>query len=341
MPPTLTACAEGLSALGQLTWPDLWGAQTSPYPNEPVFVEPVILEVLLSPGASVMAFVWGALWASFCNVLIWRIPRGERVGVDRSRCGSCGARIAWYDNVPIFSYLLLRGRCRSCKAKYSARYFVVELVGGILSFALYMMHVVVPLMAGGGTEGLFAWQLYLLLSLALLVVTYIDLDAWFIPDEVVLPVGLVGLIVAGVRPAWLGVGLIEAAVAGLVGWGLVAALRWLYLKTRGIEALGLGDGKLLFMVGAFTGPFGLVWTLGAGALQGLLVSIPMLALGKDIANSDLQEVHGDDPELGEEDPEDGVMGRRVPFGPFLALAAMEFVLLCPQLELLFEWFLYG
>lgn len=317
------------------------GSSAPPYPETPVFVDPTILTLLLSPAAQVVAFIWGLLWGSFCNVLIWRIPRGERVGWDRSRCGHCEAQIAWYDNIPLVSYLLLRGRCRQCKTRFSARYFVVELVGGVLSFALYMMHVVVPLMAGGGTDGLFAWQLWFVFSMALVVVTYVDLDAWIIPDEVVLPVGVVGLIVAGLRPAWLGVSLVEGLVAGLVGWALVAGLRWLYLKTRGIEALGLGDGKLLFMVGAFTGPFGLVWTLGAGALQGLLVSIPTLAFGGRIANSELEDVHGDDPELGQEDPDDGVMGQRVPFGPFLALAAFELVLLRPQLERVFDWLLYG
>src|SRR5690606_39513162 len=103
--------------------------------------------------------------------------------------------------------------------------------------------------------------------------------------------------------------------------------------------LGLGDAKLLLMVGAFTGPVGLAWTLGAGALQGLLISIPLLRSGKQVANSDLQEVHGDDPTLGEDDP-DRLLGQRVPFGPFLALAALEFVLLRDTLALWARGWLY-
>jgi leader peptidase (prepilin peptidase)/N-methyltransferase len=124
----------------------------------------------------------------------------------------------------------------------------------------------------------------------------------------------------------LGIGAIEAVAAGAGGYLLFAAIRWFYLRFRGIEGLGLGDAKLLLMVGAFCGFRGLVWCIGAGALQGLLVSVPMLLLGRNVANSDLQEIHGEDPVLGEEDPHAGVMGRRVPFGPFLALAGLEYVL---------------
>jgi leader peptidase (prepilin peptidase)/N-methyltransferase len=121
------------------------------------------------------------------------------------------------------------------------------------------------------------------------------------------------------------------------GLALVVGIRWLYLKFRGIEAIGLGDGKLLLMIGIFGGPMAVAWALGAGALQGLLVSIPMLLTGRNPANSDLQEVHGEDPTLGEEDPDAGVMGKRVPFGPFLALAGLEWVLLRRQIEALFGW----
>jgi leader peptidase (prepilin peptidase)/N-methyltransferase len=91
------------------------------------------------------------------------------------------------------------------------------------------------------------------------------------------------------------------------------------------------------MIGIFGGPMAIAWALGAGALQGLLVSVPMLLTGRNPANSDLQEVHGDDPTLGEEDPDAGVMGMRVPFGPFLALAGLEWVLLRRQIEELFGW----
>lgn len=310
-------------------------------PRVPVSVDPELLGILLAPWMRVVAFVWGALWGSFANVVIYRIPRDLSIVRPRSRCGNCEKTIAWYDNIPIISYLLLKGQCRHCKASFGVRYLVVELLSGVLCFALYMLTVVAPLMQGGGTEGLITWQLSFLFCMALLVITYTDLDLWIIPNEVVLPVGLLGLGVALYDSSFLEVEPADAAIAAAMGYGLILGVHLLYKKLRGIEAIGLGDGKLLFMVGAFTGTPGLAWTIGAGALQGLLVSVPMLLLGKTVANTDLQEVHGDDPELGEEDPDAGVMGVRVPFGPFLALAAFEYVMLKPQLLGLWDWMLTG
>jgi leader peptidase (prepilin peptidase)/N-methyltransferase len=310
-------------------------------PRVPVSVDPELLSILLNPWMRVAAFVWGALWGSFANVVIYRIPRDLSIVKPRSRCGSCETPIAWYDNIPIISFLLLRGHCRHCKATFGIRYLVVELLSGVLCFALYMLTVVTPLMQGGGAEGLFTWQLSFLFCMALLVITYTDLDLWIIPNEVVLPVGVIGLGVALYDSSWMGVEAADAAVAAALGYGLILAVHLVYKKWRGIEAIGLGDGKLLFMVGAFTGTPGLAWTIGAGALQGLLVSVPMLLTGRDVANTDLQEVHGDDPDLGEEDPDAGVMGVRVPFGPFLALAAFEYVMLKPQLLDLWGWLMTG
>lgn len=294
-------------------------------PMAPAAVDPILVSVLLAPAASLGAFVWGALWGSFANVVIWRVPRGLSVVSPRSACTACGAPVAWYDNLPIASFLALRGRCRRCGEPLALRYLVVEVIGAVLSFTLYMMHVVRPLVEGGA-PGIGAWLLWFVFGLGLVIVTYTDLDLWIIPSEVVLPMAALGLGAAALSPSTLGVGVVEAAVAGGAAYGLVAGLRWLYLRFRGIEALGLGDAKLLLMVGAFMGAGGVIWTVAAGAIQGLLVAVPLLLLGKRVAHSDLQEVHGDDPELGEEDPADGVMGARVPFGPFLAVAALEFML---------------
>lgn len=302
-----------------------------------VHVDPIWVEVLLSGWMRIAAFVWGTLWGSFANVVIWRLPQeGLSIIKPGSHCGSCGKPVAWYDNIPVVSYLILRGRCRHCETQFGIRYLVVELLAGVLSFALYMRFVVTPMISGGGMDGLWAWLAWFVFCVALLIVTYTDLDVWIIPDEVVLPLGAIGMLMAWLVPEVLGVEIIDSVVAAGLGFGLIWLVRWVYLKWRNIEAMGLGDGKLLFMVGAFCGPTGLAWTLGAGALQGLLVSIPMMMLGKDVANTDLHEVHGDDPELAE-DPDGGVMGRRVPFGPFLALAALEFVLLRPQIDNLIAW----
>ncbi|MCA9692532.1 MAG: prepilin peptidase [Nannocystaceae bacterium] len=305
-------------------------------PVAPVAVDPVLVRVLMGPWAGALAFLWGLLWGSFANVVIWRLPRDQSVTRPRSRCGGCGKRIAWYDNIPIVSYLVLRGRCRACGQKISLRYLFVEVVGGILSFTLYTQLVLGPLLAGGAPQ-LAAWLLWFAFALALIIITYTDLDFWIIPNAVVLPLCAVGLGVAAFDPEILGVALVDAAVAAAVGYLVIAGIRWIYLKRRNIEALGLGDGKLLAMVGAFCGSSGLLWTITAGAIQGLVLSVPLLLLGRSVANRSLEEVHGDDPELGEEDPAAGVMGVRVPFGPFLALAALEFMLLRAPIRSLLAW----
>jgi leader peptidase (prepilin peptidase) / N-methyltransferase len=297
----------------------------------PVSVDPFVLEVLLSPWARVLAFVWGTLWGSFANVVIHRVPQGLSVLRPRSRCPACGTPIAGWDNIPVVSYLVLRGRCRACGEPFSLRYLMVELLAGVLSFALYMKLVHVPLVAGGG-PAVVAWMLWFAFALALLVVAYIDLDCWIIPDAIVLPMAALGVGLAFAWPAGLGVSGLEALLAAALGYGLFAGIRLLYLRWRGIEALGLGDAKLLLMVGAFVGLPGLVWCVGAGAVQGLLISVPLLLLGRRVANSDLHEVHGEDPELPPEDADGAVTGRRVPFGPFLALAALEYVMLRDAIE---------
>ena len=300
---------------------------------ELVELNPVLVKALMAPWAPWMAFLWGTLWGSFANVAIWRLPRGLSVVRPGSACPACETPIAWYDNIPVLSYLLLRGRCRRCGEPFALRYLVVELLGGVLSFTLYLQYVLRP-MVQGGSPGLLEWLLWFTFGLGLLIATYTDLDLWLIPDEVVLPIAGLGIAVAAASPDTIGVGVLEAGLAAACGYLLIAGLRWIYLRYRGIEALGLGDGKLLAMVGAFGGARGLLWTLAAGAIQGLLVAVPMLLLGRRVANTALAEVHGDDPELGDEDPDAGVLGARVPFGPFLALAAFEYMFLREHIEAL-------
>jgi leader peptidase (prepilin peptidase) / N-methyltransferase len=309
-------------------------------PPVPVEVPQPWLGMLLSPWSRAGAFVWGLLWGSFANVVIYRVPRGLSVVRPRSRCPRCERPIASWDNIPVISYLVLRGRCRHCDEPMGIRYLVVELLAGLLAFATYMQQVFVPLLEGGGPN-LLGWLLWFAFGLALLIVIYVDLDLWIIPDVIVLPMAVLGLAVAGLAPEVLGVSLFEAAGAAVGGWLVFVGIRFIYLRWRGIEALGLGDAKLLLMVGAFTGVPGLLFCVGAGAVQGLLVSVPLLLAGRRVANTDLHEVHGDDPSLGEEDPADGVIGRRVPFGPFLGVAALEYVLLRPHIEVLASWWISG
>jgi leader peptidase (prepilin peptidase)/N-methyltransferase len=294
-----------------------------------------LVVILLAPWAKVLAFFWGAIWGSFANVVIYRVPREMSVIRQRSRCGSCERPISAWDNIPLVSYLWLRGKCRHCGATFGLRYLVVEAIAGVLAFALYIQLVVGPLVAGGA-PALVAWFSWFAFGLALIIVTYVDLDAWIVPDVVVLPMAVVGLVLAAIDDSWLGVPLPEALTAAVAGWGTFFAIHLFYKKVRGIDGLGLGDAKLLLMVGAFCGMPGLAWCIGAGAIQGLLISVPMVLMGRQVANTSLADAHGDDPEIAE-DEHAPVTGRRVPFGPFLALAAIEYVLLRETIDGAIAW----
>lgn len=297
--------------------------------EEPVLqlssVDPLVMSVLLSPYARIFAFVWGLLWGSFANVVIYRVPRGLSVVHPRSRCGSCDTPIAWYDNLPVVSYLLLGGRCRHCKARYGMRYLMVELIGGVLSLVAYAQCIVSPGISGTALDwgSLAVWLLWFLFAMALLVVTYVDLDLWIIPPKVTVPVTVLGLLAAWLPwPAW-DANPIDKTVATVVGALLVVSIRWFYLRFRGMEGMGLGDAYLLAMIGAFQGLTGVAFAVFAGAIQGLLIAVPVRLMGRSVANRDIHEIHGDDPELGPNQSQADLMGTMVPFGPFLALASLE------------------
>ena len=325
-------------------------------PTAPVLVPEPWLHLLLSPGARVFAFLWGLLWGSFTNVVIHRTVvnvqarlKGETPTFSdgekrefwkgRSRCPHCEHAIASYDNVPVLSFLWLRGKCRHCKTPLSLRYLIVELLGGLLSFALFMQQVYVPLLEGAAPN-IAGWLLLLLFGLTLLSVTYIDLDLFIIPNALVWIIAGVGLVAAVVEPEALNVPWQRGLAAAVGGFGLFGLIHLYYIKVRGLDGLGLGDAHLLLMVGVWLGPVGLMFTVFAGAIQGLLVSVPMLLRNKPVANADIEELHGADPSLGSVDPGDLGM-QRVPFGPFLALAAMEFVLLRRTIEELLTWWSGG
>ena len=301
--------------------------------------DPVVIRILLSPYARAIAFVWGILWGSFSNVLIYRVPRGMSPVRPRSRCGGCDAPVAWYDNIPLLSYIILGGRCRRCKTKFGLRYLLVELIAGVLSVVAYIHTVVQPGLLGAalGWDALIAWLLWFVFALVLVVITFIDLDFWIIPPSIVMPVALFGIASTFVDASWLGITWQQAGLGALLGAGLVIVVRAIYLKLRGLEGIGLGDAYLLFFIGAFMGPAGVAWAVTAGAIQGMLVAIPLKLLGRQIANRDVHEVHGDDPELGPPQSEVDVMRTLVPFGPFLALAALEAFALPEIVGPYFRW----
>lgn len=247
-------------------------------------------------------FVWGAIWGSFLNVVIVRWP--ESVVKPGSRCGTCGKPIKPWDNIPIVSYLLLRGRCRSCKTRFSARYALVELMVAVLSMSLLHRHLVLG-------EGPLSARLLEYLSLfaficGLVAVSFIDLERRLIPDVITLPGILLGLVCSALLPFLVGLrdAAIGAAGGYLIVWGPFHQ-GWKLL--RGRPGMMLGDAKLLAMIGAFLGWRGALFALLAGSVVGSVAGIVTALRSRGSAN------------------DEGILLTPVPFGPFLSLGALVYV----------------
>ena len=219
------------------------------------------------PPALAFAFIVavGAVIGSFLNVVIHRLPLGESIVFPNSRCPNCGAAIKPYDNIPIISYLVLGGRCRACRARISPRYPAVEALTAAL-YALVYLH--------DGLTPALAFDLVFVTALVALV--FIDAEHMLLPNAITYP-GLVFALVArfvlpllmGVTafedlgmlsrtdilsgwPTWA-VSLVGAGLGALVGGGSLWLIGWVWEKLRGVEAMGLGDVKMMFMVGAYLG----------------------------------------------------------------------------------------
>ena len=243
-------------------------------------------------------FIFGTLIGSFLNVCIYRIPAGQSIVTPASRCSHCQTPIRWYQNIPVLSFLVLRGRCASCGVSISVRYPFVEALTGVLFLLVYMRFGM-----------LWATPVYWLLAAALVVITFIDLDHQIIPDVISLPGIPIGFaltfFVAGLswRDSLLGV---------LVGGGSLACVAGIYYLLTRNEGMGMGDIKLLAMLGAFMGWKAILPTIFIGSLIGSLVGVPLMLIKR--ASGKLA----------------------IPFGPFLSLGAIIYLLWGPDL---ISWYL--
>ena len=293
----------------------------------------------------VIAGIFGLIWGSFLNVVIHRAPRGASVVRPGSSCPACGKPIAPWDNVPVFSWLLLRGKARCCGAKISPRYPLVEALGGVASLAVLEI-VVFHMPSASAVRALFVYLTDFAMILALIAVAFIDFEWMYIPDLVTIGGTVIGIATASFR----GMTIFGAAVGAVTGF-LVTYVPFvlLYRIARGRAGMGLGDAKLLMMAGAFFGPYGIFWTLLAGAVQGSLgafvlwllrgkIGLPegvkqeLEELRKAAAEGDeeAKEILEDDPLAQDVDP-DEVGLARFAFGPFLAIAFIEFLLFGPAI----------
>ncbi len=298
-------------------------------------------EVGLSPWAGrALAFAWGCLWGSFVNVVIYRVPRAMSVVHPGSHCPGCGKPVKPFDNIPVVSWLLLRGRARCCGVRISPRYVVIELLGGGLAVAV-AEHVMLTV-PGNASVG-HAASVFLAdfaLAMGLVAAAFIDAEHMYLPDAITLGGTLFGIATPGLRDlTWL-----DSLLGAVAGFGVV----WLlfivgYKALRGRAGMGLGDAKLLMLAGAWFGWRGAAFALFAGALQATLMTVAVLlargkiqepeavradrdALLRAAAEGDAEAAQAlaDDPLATP--PGEGFMAARIPFGPFLCLAIIEWML---------------
>lgn len=231
----------------------------------------------------IIIVLFGLAWGSFLNVVIYRLPRGLSLMRPPSTCPQCGTRIKAYDNIPVLSYLLLRGKCRACGLKISVAYPLVELLTPVCFLLLYARFSLgVPFFAS------------CLFASALIALCFIDLYHQVLPDEITLPGLALALLYSGLRPDMT---LRQALAGAVVGAGFLLAVYGGYLLLRKKEGLGMGDVTMMLLVGAYLGWVKAFFTLLVGSFVGALVGFFLLSFKK----KDLQFA--------------------LPFGTFLAPAA--------------------
>jgi leader peptidase (prepilin peptidase)/N-methyltransferase len=246
----------------------------------------------IMPVWHVMVFVLGTCLGSFLNVCIWRIPRGESVVTAPSHCPKCGHQIRWYENIPLISWLALRGKCSSCKAPITPRYFFVELLTGILFYILFFK-------VTFDNQPLPVLVVYLGMALLIVTTSFIDIEHRLIPDKTTYPAMLLGLITAVIFPEiWGTASRVWALVFSLAGLSISAAALALFAMFGKmlfkVEALGWGDVKYLAAVGACLGLKASFFTVLFGSIAGTLAGIIIMIVKKKGLKT------------------------AIPFGPFLA-----------------------
>lgn len=215
-------------------------------------------------------FALGAIIGSFLNVVIHRYPREESIVSPPSHCPDCGTRIHFYDNVPLLSYVFLGGRCRACRARISPRYFLVELANGLFYVAIFYR-------TGIAIEFL---PIAAIISMTIVLI-FIDAEIQILPDVIDLPgiiIGLcIGLLALGNRYPTLVLShsISDSALGAAVGAAILLMFALTYKFFRGIEGLGLGDVKMLAMIGAVHGLLAVMGVLLVASITGAIVSVPL------------------------------------------------------------------
>ncbi len=241
----------------------------------------------LNSTMTVFSFLFGMILGSFLNVCIYRVPRKRSIVNPPSSCPQCGEGIRFYDNIPVISYIMLMGRCRNCRHSIPVQYPLVELIAGLLSLSLFTNY---------GLSS--SYPLYLLFSLSLVVISFIDLQHKIIPDVISLPgivCGLAASIIFG-QISWL-----DSLIGIIAGGGVLYLIAVIFERMTGKVGMGGGDIKLLAMIGAWMGWPALPFVVLISSLTGVIIGSVSLLLSRKGLRT------------------------RIPFGPFLAIGALAYL----------------
>ena len=247
-----------------------------------------------------LAFIiFGSLWGSFANVCIYRLPENKSVITGRSSCPNCKNKIPWYDNIPLLSFILLMGKCRLCKKPIDLQYFIVELISAISFVSIYYFF--------GLT---LAALLLLILSIFFIIIFFIDLKHFIIPNELTFPLMIIGFIKSfdpnlnqTIFPNY-----INSLIGGLVGYSIIWLIIFIYKKIRNKEGMGLGDAKLLAVVGFWFGWVSIPFVIFISSVVALILVVPSLI------------------------NQSRKMSSEIPFGPYIIIGCILYVSFSNQIK---------
>ena len=249
-----------------------------------------------------LAFILGGIWGSFCNVCIYRLPLEKNIIKGRSFCPSCKEQIKWFDNIPFLSFIFLKGECRNCKSKIHLQYFLVELISATSFLLIYYLY-------GISITTL----LLIILIIFFIIIFFIDLKHYIIPNELTFPLMLIGFIKSfdpnlnqSLFPNY-----INSLIGGFFGYSIIWSIIFFYKTLRKKEGMGLGDAKLIAVVGFWFGWFSIPFVIFISSMVALIFSIPSL----------IKKTRD--------------MSTQIPFGPFIIIGCLIYVTFANQIKNLF------
>jgi len=235
----------------------------------------------------------GGLWGSFANVCIYRLPQDKGVVSGRSYCPKCKTQISWYDNIPILSYLFIQGKCRKCKKQISIQYLIVELLSVISFVTAYFFYGIT-----------ITTLLFIILSLTFIIIFFIDLKHYIIPNELTFPLMLIGFIKSfdpnlnqSLFPNY-----INSLIGGFFGYSIIWLIIFFYKTLRKKEGMGLGDAKLIAVVGFWFGWLAIPFVIFLSSVTALISVVPSL-----LKNSKS-------------------MSSQIPFGPYIIIGTLLYLI---------------